>query len=881
MAEEIIIGKLIIDNSELNAAMVSSKKAIVDLENEQKKLKKDTEGLSSANEEQLQSFIDNETELKKLKAEYAANQKSVFELTKAQNGLGDALAKNIKTQGDAVENNKALNAARRQLDTTTTEGAKAIAEINAKIDQNDKLIKDNSSSQQKAATISGNYRQKIFELGGAFGGASAQAIGFVQQGKEILGTVGEISGRVTNSAKNIIGFGNASKTAAVQAAQMSSANTVLATTSEAVAVAEQGTTLATSGLNIAIGTLLLPVTAIVVTLGLVVAVFSSFQPLVDKVEQGVAALTATFNVIKNTILAVANGTKNLKEAFSGLGGEMSKAAAEAAALTKAQQDLDDAMASQEVATARNRAEINKLNVELKNRTKTEAERLAISDKIISKENADFQQRKKLVDEEVRIARQAIATKAQFSEREKKLLKEQGDATKELAESRGGNYDKEFEALNKARLKAIALEDENTTNIEKQYNRRDKLADDAAAKNEARLAKLLVAKDKLKEAGLQNLQNEIEILKLEASASKLTTEQQLANAQKVFDLETALAKKSTSGSDQTKALLEARQNLSSSILEITSKQIDKEIEQQNRIVAAQKATTAEIYDAQSQSAEDLAKAQILLLGKRLLSEKAYADEVIRINAAKNETLTTIQANFDEAETANRLVAEANRKALDDVAFQIKLQDIQDRKATENEIQAALLQANYDNELVLLNQSLANKEVSEELYLQRKSLAEKKFRSDTAKNDKILADQKQAANVDMVQKGIGALQALFGESKALSVASALVNTYTGITAALKEPTLAQRIIGVTFAATTGFAAVKNILKTNKTSSSGGSTSSTPVATSGTGSFVNTSQTETIARVSERPTEQNTVVTPPVLILESLQEAQNNVAIKINSN
>ena len=881
MAEEIIIGKLIIDNSELNAAMVSSKKAIVDLENEQKKLKKDTEGLSSANEEQLQGFIDNETELKKLKAEYAANQKSVLELTKAQNGLDNALQANIKTQGEAVENNKALNAARRQLDTTTTEGAKAIAEINAKIDQNDKLIKDNSSSQQKAATISGDYRQKIFELGGAFGGLSAQAIGFVQQGKEILGTVGEISGMVTNSAKNIIGFGNASKTAAVQAAQMSSTNTVLAATTEGVGVAEQGTTRATLGLNIAIGALLLPITAIVVTLGLIVAVFRTFQPLVDKVEQGVAALTATFNVIKNTILAVVNGTKNLKEAFSGLGGEMSKAAAEAAALTKAQQDLDDAMASQEVATARNRAEINKLNVELKNRTKTEAERLAISDKIISKENADFQQRKKLVDEEVRIARQAIATKAQFSEREKKLLKEQGDATKELAESRGGNYDKEFEALNKARLKAIALEDENTTNIEKQYNRRDKLADDAAAKNEARLAKLLVANDKLKEAGLQNLQNEIEILKLKAAASNLTTEQQLANAQKVFDLETALAKKSTSGSDQTKALLEARQNLSSSILEITAKQIDKEIEQQNRIVAAQKATTAEIYDAQSQSAEDLAKAQILLLDKRLLSEKAYADEVVRINAAKNATLTTIQANFDEAETANRLVAEANRKALDEVAFQIKLQDIQDRNATENEIQAALLQANYDNELVLLNQSLANKEISEELYLQKKSLAEKKFRSETVKNDKILADQKQAANVDMVQKGIGALQALFGESKALSVASALVNTYTGITAALKEPTLAQRIIGVTFATATGFAAVKNILKTNKTSSSSGSTSSTPVATSGTGSFVNTAQTETVARVSERPTEQNTVVTPPVLVLETLAEVQNNVAIKVASN
>ena len=387
-------------------------------------------------------------------------------------------------------------------------------------------------------------------------------------------------------------------------------------------------------------------------------------------------------------------------------------------------------------------------------------------------------------------------------------------------------------------------------------------------------------DKALQNSIKNAQNEIEILKLKAAASNLTTEQQLANAQKVFDLETALAKKSTSGSDQTKALLEARQNLSSSILEITAKQIDKEIEQQNRIVAAQKATTAEIYDAQSQSAEDLATAQILRLDKKTLSEKAYADEVIRINAAKNETLTTIQANFDEAETANRLVAEANRKALDDVAFQIKLQDIQDRNATENEIQAALLQANYDNELVLLNQSLANKEVSEELYLQKKSLAEKKFRSDSAKNDKILAEQKRAINIGMAQDAIGALQGLFGESKALSVAMALVNTYQGIAAGVKLGYPAA-IPAVAMAAATGFAAVKNILKTNKNSSSSGSTSSTPVATSGTGSFVNTAQTETIARVSERPTEQNTVVTPPVLVLETLAEVQNNVAIKINSN
>ena len=108
MAEEIVIGKLIIDTSDLESSMASSKKAIVDLEIEQKKLKKDTEGLSSANEDQLNTFVANELQLKKIKAEYAANQKSVLDLTKAQTNLDASLAQQNKTQTQAIANTKAL-----------------------------------------------------------------------------------------------------------------------------------------------------------------------------------------------------------------------------------------------------------------------------------------------------------------------------------------------------------------------------------------------------------------------------------------------------------------------------------------------------------------------------------------------------------------------------------------------------------------------------------------------------------------------------------------------------------------------------------------------------------------------------------------------------
>jgi hypothetical protein len=885
MAEEIIIGKLIIDTSDLESSMASSKKAIVDLENEQKKLKKDTEGLTSANEDQLQSFVDNELELKKLKSEYAANQKSVLDLTKAQTGLDAALNTNVKTQAQAIANTKELTAARKQIDASTVDGAKAIADINSKIDKNNNFVKENSSQQEKAATITGNYRQKIFELGNSFGGTSGQVVGFVQRGREIIGSIGEVNTLVTNSAKNIVGFGNASKMASVQAATLATSETAVGAATEVAAAGTNTATKSTWLLNVAVGTLLLPITAIIAAGLILYSVFSSFQPVVDKVEQGFAALQAVFNVIKNTILALLTGAKNLKEAFSGLGGSMATAAKEAAALTKAQQDLEDVMKSQEVTTARNRAEINKLNVALKNRTLSEQERLKISDEIISKEQADFKQRKAIVDQEVLLARRAIANKAQFTEQEKKQLKETGDATKELAESRGGNYDKEFDALNKARLKAIALEDESTVNLEKTYSRRDKIEDDAKSKAEKRQADAQASNEKATQSNLKNAQNRIDILKAEGEARNLDASERIALAQKIFDAENALAQKSSSGSDLQKQLLQNRQNLSSAILEITDEQISKEAEAQKASIEQTKAINAELYDSQSQSANDLATAQLMLLNKKVLSEKDYANEVIKINQIKNESLTAIQTNFDEAEKIRRETETANAKILDDLQFQIRLQDIQDRDATEQEIKRALLEENYSQELALLDENLAAKKLSEEAYRAAISLADKKYAAATKSIDKQVNAQKRAETERTVANGLAAAGELFEGSKAVAVASALFNTYQGITAELSTKAVTPYEIGlkvanVAFVAAAGFAAVKNILKTDKGSSSVDASSAKPQTTTGSGSFVNTAQTETVARVSDTPQQQNTIVTPPVLVVETLQEVTNNLAIKLAS-
>lgn len=256
------------------------------------------------------------------------------------------------------------------------------------------------------------------------------------------------------------------------------------------------------------------VAAVVLAIVGLVAIFRTFQPVVDKVEQSVAALGAVMNTIKNTFLSVFNGTKSLGQAFSGLGTEMKTAARRTMELVKAQQDLDDVLASQEIQTARTTAEINKLNVQAKNRALTEEQRLKLLQRASSLEEQDFKQRRTNADELVRQAREAIAIKAGFNSKEIKLLKEQGLAAKELAESKGGNFDEEFKALAIAQKNRISLQDESTANLEKNQNKQDALFDKQEAKKEQAIANGKIRTEKNQAEEAKRLEKKAENDKLE-------------------------------------------------------------------------------------------------------------------------------------------------------------------------------------------------------------------------------------------------------------------------------------------------------------------------------------------------------------------------------
>jgi len=219
-------------------------------------------------------------------------------------------------------------------------------------------------------------------------------------------------------------------------------------------------------------------------------------------------------------------------------------------------------------------------------------------------------------------------------------------------------------------------------------------------------------------------------------------------------------------------------------------------------------------------------------------------------------------------------------LADVAAEIRILKLKDRGALESEIQKAELDIQHEQKLAALDLEFAQEKRSAEEVRAIKEAEDKKYASATKKIDKEIAAAKRAINVGYVKDALAAASAIFGENKAVAVGMALINTYEGISAGVKLGYPAA-IPAVAAAAATGFAAVKNILKTDKSggggasSGGGGSTTTTPAAV-----FENPARTQTVASVNAPPVQASTPTVQPVLVLSDLNEVQKNQLIKIDS-
>lgn len=178
MADKINVVDLDINIDSLISKQATLLTQITTLRSAQSALRKETENLTEANDEQTATFVKQDADLKKLNAEYNRGKGILSETTTGVKGLNDALTKQIKTEGEAKKSNKELIAFRQDLNAETVDGAKAIKEINSKINENNAFIKNNVSGLEQQRLGIGAYTDGIIKavpgLEGFVNGLKAQ-----------------------------------------------------------------------------------------------------------------------------------------------------------------------------------------------------------------------------------------------------------------------------------------------------------------------------------------------------------------------------------------------------------------------------------------------------------------------------------------------------------------------------------------------------------------------------------------------------------------------------------------------------------------------------------------------------------------------------------
>jgi len=215
----------------------------------------------------------------------------------------------------------------------------------------------------------------------------------------------------------------------------------------------------------------LVITLIVAAVAGLVKIFKTFDPIIDKIEQGMAALNAVFKVIQSSIINLITGHK-------GHGESMREAAQAAIELKKAEQDLDDMNMILIASDKKAKRQIDELLLQSKDRTKTEEERQRLIDEAMKIEEEQYKQRKQIADSERSIAENKIIIGRKLSAEEIAQLKEQGVAYAIKLKETKAVTDDEVRALAEAIAKQEEILDESVNIREKAINRRNALEDKA-------------------------------------------------------------------------------------------------------------------------------------------------------------------------------------------------------------------------------------------------------------------------------------------------------------------------------------------------------------------------------------------------------------------
>lgn len=276
--EKVTLAELGIGTDGLIKELARAKKEITELRQEQKKLDTTTKAGAEA-------FVKNEARIKSLNNETGSLKKALAALDNSTGGflsvqekLNSSLDKEINSIQGARDSNKELLAIRNKLNLNTAEGIKASEQINVKLDQNNKFIKENVSAYEKQKIGIGDYAGGIKEAlksQGSFNQSQNRVLAVFTRFAPVLKTV-------KNEFKGII---SGYKQGVTQARSLAGAQkaSALATNFVSTSLKLFRVALISTGIG-----------AIVVALGSLIAFLTTTQAGIDKVTKVTKPLSVIF-----------------------------------------------------------------------------------------------------------------------------------------------------------------------------------------------------------------------------------------------------------------------------------------------------------------------------------------------------------------------------------------------------------------------------------------------------------------------------------------------------------------------------------------------------------------------------------------------------------
>ncbi|WP_299153072.1 hypothetical protein [uncultured Christiangramia sp.] len=795
-----------------------AKKRIAEIAEEQKKLKKATNNLTNASEEQLRQFTQNDVEAKNLRKTYRDNTKVIDAYINIQN-------QDIRTKEQARNANSKLIAIANKLDATNEDQAETLKKINAEIDKNTDFIKENASQYERNKINIGNYKESVKQAlheSGLFGEEVEHVTNIFQSFAPVFNNIRndfkQGAEDIKNSTKATQGM-----TVATKAQQGATQDlTVIQKAQQAATLAGAGAWKIFRAAMLATG-----IGAFVVIFGSLVTYLLSTQEGIDKVNKFLAPTKEIFQALiglvqnfgKKIFDAFSNPQKLIKDIgesikqnlinrftalgkiidavldgdFKALGDGVLQATTGVENLTGKVSNLADKTSKFLKEAADRGIEMEEIRQRL---AKTEAGYISSQAKL----RKEFEQQKKLSEDvnqtqEVRqkAAERAIETQEEIRkgtvkrlELEAKLLKLQQQAN-DTSDSEKADLARKLAEIDKA------LEEEAAKTTEAQ-NKLNSIKQEGY-KKQAELAQ------KALDAELRRNEIAIESYRAKQGFAAKTAQEELDLARKVYEKQLELEQKKLAAGKIT------QEELSLFILQ-----------NQNELAKMQAEIAIEIADRELEAFKKNHQSKIE--SGQFLNEQLFNQEQERLNriaeAEREFQAKRLEQGIIDQQEYNDAIAAVNEES-----FQRQQELKTEREAAEKEQQA------FD---LALKQELENERFESQFELER-AREQRRYEAELAAAERIGADiaqveqkhantieeinqTEQQAKVAMYSDAVGSISKLLGEQtaqgKAFALAQALINTYQGITSALTLPFPANIAAAATTGAT-GFKAVKDIVKT----------------------------------------------------------------------